>query len=200
MPNKSTAVELKNLTSEEIQPFLNSLRDEDDLSELRYLGLLPTAKFVTAAGIDKEVAGIGGITEMRGPILMRFINIPILFISVKPHFQRRGVGNKILQNVITFTRERYSCLTLTTYKTEEYRPAVNLYLKNGFKIYSSRVGVQYYMCLPFGKRAEIVCRFLSLFYIFDISCYLPVVHALSRLRSQLPQFLRKSSRQKQHKV
>ena len=199
MPNKSTVVELKNLTSEEIQPFFNSLSDEDDLSELLYIGMLPRAKFVTVAGIDKQVAGIGGIIEVHGPLLMRFITVPFLFISVKPHFQRRGVGNKILQNIITFTKERHRCLTLTTYKSEEYSPAVNLYLKNGFKIYSSRVGVQYYMCLPFGRRGEIICRFLSLFYVFDIFCCLPVWHILSRLRSHLPQFLRKSPHYGQHK-
>lgn len=179
-------IELKNLTYEEIQPFFNSLSDERDLSEWSYVGMLPRAKFVTVARIDKQLVGIGGFTETRGPILIRFITIPVLFISVKPYFRIRGVGNEILQNIITFTKERYRCLTLTTYKSEEYRPAVNLYLKNGFKIYSSRVGNQYYMCFPFGKRGETVCRLLSLFYIFHIFCYLPVWHTLTRFRSHLP--------------
>lgn len=189
-------IQLKNLTYEEIQPFFNSLSDERDLSEWSYVGMLPRAKFVTVARIDKQLVGIGGITETRGPILMRFTTVPVLFISVKPYFRRRGVGNKMLQNVITFTKERYRCLTLTTYKSEEYNPAVNLYLKNGFRIYSSRVGDQYYMCLPFCRRGEIACRFLSLFYIF---CYSPVGHVLNRLRSHLLHFLRKSSHHGWHK-
>lgn len=192
-------IELKNLTYKEIQPFFNSLSDERDLSESLYVGMLPVAKFVTVARTDKELAGIGGIIEWPNPILRRFIAIPIFFISVKSQFRRKGVGKAILQKIITFTKERYSCLTLTTDKSEEYSPAVNLYLKNGFKFYSSRIGIQYYMCLPFCKRGEIVCRFSSLLYICYIFYRSSVGSLIRSIRSHLPQFLRKSSHHGRHK-
>lgn len=191
-------MELKNLTCEETQPFFSSLSDERELLESLDVGMLLAAKFVTVARIDKELVGIGGIMEWPNPILRRFIAIPIFFISVKSQFRGKGVGNAILQKIITFTKERYSCLTLTTDKSEEYSPAVNLFLTNGFRIYSSRIGTQYYMCLPFCKRGEIVCRFSSLLYIYHIFYCSSVGSVIRRIRSHLPQFLGKSSHHGRH--
>ena len=171
-------IKLKSLTYGEIQPFFNSLSDERELLESFDVGMLSVAKFVTVARTDKEFAGIGGIMEWPNVILRRFIAIPILFISVKPCFQRRGVGNAILQEIITYTKESYSCLTLSTDKLVKDSPAVKLFLKNGFKIYSSRIGSQYYMCLPFCKRGKIVCRFSSLLYILYILLFVSKVSHL----------------------
>jgi len=164
-------IELKNLANGEIEPFFNSLRDEKYLSEM-FPDMISTAKFIAVARIDKELAGIAGI------VLGRF-NIPILFISIKPQFRRRGLGNKMMQNIIAFTKENYSCLTLSTYKSERYKPAINLYLKNEFKIFCEPCN-QYFMGLPFNRRGEILCRLLSI--IFTISCS-PVGHILRGIRS-----------------
>lgn len=166
-------IELENLSDKEIEPFIDSLSDEKDLSEL-YLGMLPNAKFVTVARVDKELAGIAGITETGRSVLGPF-RVPYLFISVKSQFRRRGIGNEMMQNIITFTKERYCCLTLSTRKPEKYMPAVNLYLKKGFKIFCAP-GIHYYMGLPFNKRGEFVCRYLSIIFMISQS---PVGRVLS---------------------
>lgn len=197
LPKRSTrtVIEVENLIGEEIQTFISSLCNEEEEVPI-VMPHLSKAKFITVARVDKQLAGISGITEGYLFVLSRFlrcINVAVLFIGVKPQFRGRGVGNAILQEVITFTKERYSCLMLTTYKSEEYRPAVNLYLKKGF-IISYSPGIQYSMYLPCQRR-EIVCRFL-----LPLSFhYLRAVHFLYRLSSHLFQFLTKKFSSGRHK-
>jgi len=52
---------------------------------------------------------------------------------VKTSFQRKGIGQKILEEAINFCKEkRFQKIILTTYSP--MKPAIKFYQKNGFKI------------------------------------------------------------------
>lgn len=65
-------------------------------------------------------------------------------------FQGRGIGNRLMQNIISFTRGNYSFLAVSVFKDNE--PALNLYHKHGFIICHKKHDA-YLMCLLFSKKA-----------------------------------------------
>lgn len=156
MANKK--MELQDVAIQEIEPFFRSLGAEKDLVQMSVEGVL-NADFLAGARVDNNLAGIGGIMK-------RFLSTPELFIVVKFHYQKGGLGNEIMQKLISFAKRRYSFLTLTTLKSKEYAPAVSLYRKNNFKCvnYTSN---RYFMYLPFTLKGKILCQLLALIYISD---------------------------------
>jgi len=169
-------ITVENLVGEEIEPYFKSL-SKKELSgvpaearpDVKY------AKLVTIARINNELAGIGGIIEGHPLLFSRLVVVPSLFIGVKPQFRRQGAGDEMMQNIIAFTRNRYNCLTLTTWGSTKYIPAVNLYIKNGFKV-AHFLGNQYYMWRSFSARGEIIGRLSSIIY----AIYYAVSRSLGR--------------------
>lgn len=153
-------MEFQDVDLQEIEPFFRSLGAEKDLAMMSIEAVLD-AEFVAGARVDSDLAGIGGI-------MRRFLSTPELFIVVKRQYQERGLGNEIMRKLISFAKKRYSFLTLTTVRSEEYAPAVSLYRKNSFKCFSCPDN-RYFMCLPFSLKGKIVCQLLSLIYAINFS-------------------------------
>ena len=79
-----------------VECFYDSLvRDERVIS----LQAILVADFIIIERIDNKLAGIGGVRKSYGLI-------PSLFLVVKSKFSRKGIGNKIMESVIEFARER----------------------------------------------------------------------------------------------
>jgi GNAT superfamily N-acetyltransferase len=153
-------MEFQDVDIQEIEPFFRSLGAERDLVQMSVEGVL-NAEFVAGARVDNNLAGIGGIMK-------RFLSTPELFIVVKFQYQKRGLGNEIMQKLISFVKRRYSFLTLTTHRAKEYAPAVSLYRKNNFKVFKCPDN-RYFMCLPFNLKGKILCWILSHIYVISFS-------------------------------
>lgn len=153
-------MELQDVDIQEIEPFFRSLGAEKDLVQMSVEDVL-NVEFLAGARVDNNLAGIGGI-------MRRFLSTPELFIVVKFQYQKRGLGNEIMQKLISFAKRRYCFLTLTTHRSKEYAPAVSLYRQNNFKCFNYP-GDRYFMCLPFTLKGKILCRLLSLIYVIHFS-------------------------------
>lgn len=162
-------MELQDVDIREIEPFFRSLGAEKDLVQMSVERVL-NADFLAGARVDNNLAGTGGIMK-------RFLSTPELFIVVKSQYQKRGLGNEIMQKLISFAKKKYHFLTLTTHRSKEYAPAMSLYRKNNFKCFNYP-GDRYFMCLPFTLKGKILCRLLSFIYVIHFSplgkilCYL----------------------------
>lgn len=153
-------MELQDVDIQEIAPFFRSLGAEKDLVQMSVEGVL-NAEFLAGARVDNNLAGICGIMK-------RFLSTPELFIVVKFQYQKRGLGNEIMQKLISFAKRKYCFLTLTTHRSKEYAPAVSLYRKNNFKCFNCSSN-RYFMCLPFTLKGKILCPLLSLIYVINFS-------------------------------
>lgn len=165
-------MELEGVCFEEIKPFCDSLTiEKEDFDPLRYA---LNAEFVVGVKRDGNLAGLGGVVRS-------YKYFHSCFWVVKSEFQRKGIGYEISQRIIDFARRRYSFLILST--LSKLTPAINLYIKSGFRFYYKK-GDNYYMCLPLNKRGGFICKFLPL-----------IMRAYLSPLGNIPCFLRRLSNQ-----
>lgn len=163
-------MKLENIALEEIKPFIDSLTVEEKHFG-QPLDIVLNAEFVIGVRINNSLAGIGGIT-------ISYQTFPLCFYIVKSEFQRKGIGYKISQQIISFAKNKYNFLTLTVNKKNT--PALKLYHKSGFRI-AYELENSYWMFFPLNKRGEIIGRFLPLI----IRIYLSPLGNLPRLIRRL---------------
>ena len=157
---------LQDAESWEIIPFFDSLGNEKELVMMTAEAAL-AGDFIAGVRVDKKLAGITGIRR-----LWKFV--PNLYIVVNAKYQGMHLGNTLMGENLSFARRNYHFLTLSTYKREEYKPALSLYDKYGFK-YLCWHRDHYWMYIAFDKKGALVCKALPFL--------IPVFHYLSILLS-----------------
>lgn len=148
-------MELQGLELHEIPPFFNTLDREKDLVKMNPEKVM-ACDFVAGVKSRGELAGLTGIRIQYG-------FIPNLFIVINKKNQGGGLGNKLLEKNISYAKQHYNFLTLTTWDKEEYAPALNLYRKYRFNLFY-RNGQRLRMYIVFNKKGEIICKVLPLIY------------------------------------
>jgi len=123
-----------------IKRFYQELNNELQSFTLSLDELLRTLDFVKVSYVGKYIAGIAGLRKGN-----------FLFVIVKERFQNRGIGKRLLQEVIQEAKKkRYHYVQLTVYKENQH--AAHLYKKVGFKSLPLPVKVDgkasYYMIKP----------------------------------------------------
>src|SRR4030042_3034953 len=148
-------MELQDVELREISPFFNSLGREKDLVMMTVDSVM-ACNFVAGVRSNNELAGLTGIRLQYG-------FIPSLFIVVKEKHQGTGVGDKLLKKNISYARKKYNFLTLATWEKREYKAALHLYRRHGFKLFYKR-GPHLRMCIFFNRKGEIARKLLPLIY------------------------------------
>jgi len=166
-------MELEGICFEEIKPFCDSLTiEKENFNPLRYA---LNAEFVVGVRMDGNLAGLGGIVQS-------YNYFHSCFWVVKSEFQGREVGYEISQRIIDFAqRRKYNFLILSTLK--KLTPAINLYIKSGFRICYEK-GDSYWMCLALNKKGSFICKFLPLIIRLYLSPLGNVPRFIRRLSTQ----------------
>ncbi len=148
-------MDLQDVELSEIPSFFNSLGREKD-RVMMTIDAVMACDFVAGIRSQGELVGLTGIRIQYG-------FIPNLFIVVKGKYQGAGLGSKLLEKNISYARQQYDFLTLTTWDKKEYVPALNLYRKCGFNLFYGK-GQRLRMYISFNKKGEIMCNVLPLIY------------------------------------
>ena len=90
----------------------------------------PNSKYITAKTNDGEIIGFAGIKIIID-------NADIMNIVVKKSWRNQGVGNLLLNNLVSICKD-LNLLSLSLEVNEDNHPAIHLYEKFGFR----RIGLR----------------------------------------------------------
>lgn len=154
---------LQNVDFEELDLFYNALTSEKKYFDQNPLEPPGTLEFVTGVRIGNELVGIGGLKRY-------FYFFHFTFRIVKIQFQGRGLSKQIVNNLITYAKERrYSFLLISV--NRDNTASLASWLKMGAKIlcYADNV---YRMGYYLNWRGKVACK---VFVPILFSIYLPAV-------------------------
>jgi RimJ/RimL family protein N-acetyltransferase len=133
---------LVNLNLDDISPFFESLaHGEKELVKVS-ADNVKKSRYVVADKDNGDIVGIAGI------FIMRYLPLPNLFMVVKRDHWNKGIGFKLLRNVINYASNHYGYLFLSTLNDAGHQNAIHLYRKCGF-IHFPMIGQHYWM-IKFG--------------------------------------------------
>ncbi len=175
-------IELEDIAFSEIEPFYNSLGDD----EIRGLGIalenLLAADYVCGVKAGGHLSGIGGYLKSY-----RFI--PSSFDVVASAHQGEGLGHQLYQKRLAFARKRYSYIVTSIGNLQTHPAAVRLCYEHGLKILYRGT---FYMA--FNRKGMLICRLLQIIYAAYFFVYdLPLGHSLLKSTHKLSSRRRTSS-------
>ena len=111
------------------QDLAKAAKDLDDYESPEFKRLIfdnpDSVKLLFVEQADNKVIGIAGLTRTS------FLS-GSLFITIRPEFQGKGIGNRLMKSLLSEAREKgYKYITLTTDK--EHSVPIHLFEKYGFK-------------------------------------------------------------------
>ena len=109
--------EISNILTTDFDDFWSKTTLESELKN-------PFSKYIVAKS-ENEIVGFAGVIDTLD-------QLEITNIVVKKKFRKKGIGNKLLQDLIKIAKEKGK-IEITLEVNNINLPAIKLYEKNGFK-------------------------------------------------------------------
>lgn len=111
-----------------------------DIDTIKKLGLLLNDNFIKTNNIEeiinnKEIIGYYILDKLVGFIIFKklYETIDILYVVVEPDYRKKGIGSKLLNEII-----KMECKHIMLEVNTKNIAAINIYKKNNFKIINTR--------------------------------------------------------------
>ena len=111
-----------------------------DIDTIKKLGLLLNDNFIKTNNIEeiinnKEIIGYYILDKLVGFIIFKklYETIDILYVVVEPDYRKKGIGSKLLNEIIKM-EGKHIMLEVNTKNIA----AINIYKRNNFKIINTR--------------------------------------------------------------
>ena len=111
-----------------------------DIDTIKKLGLLLNDNFIKTNNIEeiinnKEIIGYYILDKLVGFIIFKklYETIDILYVVVEPDYRKKGIGSKLLNEII-----KMKCKHIMLEVNTKNIAAINIYKKNNFKIINTR--------------------------------------------------------------
>lgn len=111
-----------------------------DIYTIKKLGLLLNDNFIKTNNIEeiinnKEIIGYYILDKLVGFIIFKklYETIDILYVVVEPDYRKKGIGSKLLNEII-----KMKCKHIMLEVNTKNIAAINIYKKNNFKIINTR--------------------------------------------------------------
>jgi ribosomal protein S18 acetylase RimI-like enzyme len=126
------------------EAFGSSFEEESAMSDAEFLDGFKKSD-IFGAFVDNQLVGCAGFF-VQSPLKMRHRGV-LFSMYIKPDFRKNGIGDALVKAIISHAKNRVTQLHTTVVTTNQV--ALNLYEKNGFKIYgteprSLKIGDEFY--------------------------------------------------------
>ena len=126
------------------EAFGSSFEEESAMSDVEFLDGFKKSD-IFGAFVENQLVGCTGFF-VQSPLKMRHRGV-LFSMYIKPAFRKNGIGDALVKAIISHSKKRVTQLHATVVTTNQV--ALNLYEKNGFKIYgtepcSLKVGDEFY--------------------------------------------------------
>ena len=126
------------------EAFGSSFEEESAMSNAEFLDGFKKSD-IFGAFVENQLVGCAGFF-VQSPLKMCHRGV-LFSMYIKPAFRKNGIGDALVKAIISHSKKRVTQLHATVVTTNQV--ALNLYEKNGFKIYgteprSLKIGDQFY--------------------------------------------------------